>query len=77
MINNNESLLLELESFFSALSCLRNCGVVKVEKNGKYSEYSINGEDVKEIIFIATRHAKNYGKSILSCDIIKEEKENR
>ncbi|WP_280956823.1 MULTISPECIES: hypothetical protein [Acidianus] len=37
--------------------------IVKVEKNGKYSEYSVSDEDVKEI----TRHAKNYGKSILSC----------
>ncbi len=55
------------------LSYLRGCGIVNVEKKGKYSVYSINGDDIKEIINIVIAHVKKYSQSILSCDIIKEE----
>ena len=54
------------------LAYLRNCGIVKVEKNGKYSIYSVSDEDVKEIIQIALKHVKNYSESILSCEVMKE-----
>lgn len=111
-INKNDPILIELESFFSALSdktrleivfylleknvgtvqeianginknqslvshhlsCLKNCGVVKLEKKGKFSLYEINGDNVKKIIKFAINHVESYSKSILSCDIIKEEK---
>ncbi|EHP70194.1 MAG: metalloregulator ArsR/SmtB family transcription factor [Metallosphaera yellowstonensis] len=108
---NNEPLLTELESFFSALadrtrleivllllrkegasvqdmvkelgksqslishhlSCLRNCGIVKMEKRGKFSVYTLNGETVKDIMRTAIDHVGAHSKSILACDVIREE----
>ncbi|MEJ2770989.1 MULTISPECIES: ArsR/SmtB family transcription factor [unclassified Stygiolobus] len=55
------------------LACLKNCGVVRVEKKGKYSYYYIADEEVKKIITMAINHAIQYGKSIMSCEIIKLE----
>ncbi|BCU68325.1 transcriptional regulator [Sulfolobales archaeon HS-7] len=54
------------------LTCLRNCGVVSVRKNGKYSVYSINGSEIREIVKMSINHVNKYSKSILACDIIKE-----
>ncbi|AWR96735.1 metalloregulator ArsR/SmtB family transcription factor [Acidianus sulfidivorans JP7] len=59
------------------LACLRNCGVVKVEKRGKFSVYIIYDTHVKDIIKNAIEHSKEYSNSILSCEIIKEEKSNK
>ncbi|MCY0858808.1 MAG: metalloregulator ArsR/SmtB family transcription factor [Sulfolobaceae archaeon] len=56
------------------MACLRNCGIVKVRKNGKYSLYSISNEDIITLIKIALNHVKKYSQSILSCDILAEEK---
>ncbi|ARM77043.1 ArsR/SmtB family transcription factor [Acidianus manzaensis] len=56
------------------LACLRNCGIVKVEKKGKFSVYVISDTHVKNIIRSAIEHSKEYSNSILSCEIIKEEK---
>jgi DNA-binding transcriptional ArsR family regulator len=55
------------------LSCLRNCGVVKVNKKGKNSLYSISTEEVREILKTALKHVEKYSQSILACDIIKKE----
>jgi len=59
------------------LSCLRNCGVVKVRRNGKYSYYSISNEDTKKLIEVAIKIVKEYSQSILSCDILDEELYNK
>lgn len=56
------------------ISCLRNCGIVKVRKEGKYSFYSISSDEVKSLLKIALNHVKKYSELILSCDIIVEEK---
>ncbi|BDC17678.1 metalloregulator ArsR/SmtB family transcription factor [Acidianus sp. HS-5] len=58
------------------LAYLRNCGIVRVERNGKYSVYSVSDKDVKEILQIAIKHTRNYSESILSCDVMKEEKKS-
>ncbi len=55
------------------LSCLRNCGVVKVERRGKYSYYSISSEEVAGIVKLAISHAAKYSQSILACDVLNEE----
>jgi DNA-binding transcriptional ArsR family regulator len=57
------------------LSCLRNCGIVKVTKSGKFSNYSINGDRVRKIIEEAINHVRDYSKSILSCEVVGEIKE--
>ncbi len=56
------------------LACLKNCGIVNMKKDGKFSYYFINSKDVRDIITLATNHVSNYSKSILSCSIVKEEK---
>ncbi|WP_338604421.1 metalloregulator ArsR/SmtB family transcription factor [Sulfolobus tengchongensis] len=57
------------------MACLRNCGIVKVRKEGKFSYYSISSEEIIELIRIAMNHVKKYSQSILACDVITEEKE--
>lgn len=56
------------------LACLRNCGVVKVERRGKYSYYSIANDAVASIVKLAIEHAMRNSRSILACDVINEEK---
>ncbi len=56
------------------LSCLRNCGVVKVRKEGKFSYYSLSSDEVIELIKIAINHVRNHSQSILSCEVLEEEK---
>lgn len=55
------------------LSCLRNCGVVKVRKNGKFSYYSISNEDTKKLIEVAIKIVKEHSQSILSCEVLDKE----
>ncbi|QKQ99005.1 winged helix-turn-helix transcriptional regulator [Metallosphaera tengchongensis] len=112
---SNRPLVLELESFFSALSdetrleivlylmsrdgatvqeissslnksqslvshhlsCLRNCGVVTVERRGKFSVYALNGGGVNKILNEAIEHVSKHSKSILSCEIVREEVQER
>lgn len=56
------------------LSCLRNCGVVKVRREGKFSYYSISSDEVRELIRLAVNHVRKHGESILACDILEEER---
>jgi|GEM_PF-174393 len=56
------------------LACLRNCGVVRVEKRGKFSYYSVTGEQVAQILRRAVEHVRSYSSSILSCEVVKEER---
>jgi len=58
------------------LACLKNCGIVKTRRDGKFSYYSINGKEIRDLIMLATNHVSNYSKSILSCSIVKEEKKS-
>lgn len=55
------------------LSCLRNCEVVKVRKNGKYSLYSIYDDNTRKLIEIALKIVKEHSQSILSCEVLDEE----
>jgi DNA-binding transcriptional ArsR family regulator len=58
------------------LNCLRNCGVVKVERRGKYSYYFISSEEITNIVKLAMNHAIKYSKSIISCDVLNEERQS-
>ncbi|MEM1646589.1 MAG: metalloregulator ArsR/SmtB family transcription factor [Sulfolobaceae archaeon] len=55
------------------LACLRNCGVVKMERRGKFVYYSITSDEVRQIIKLGIKHVKEYGKSILACEVLREE----
>lgn len=59
------------------MSCLKNCGVVKWERKGKYVMYKLNDDHVKGILEEALKHVSVFSKSILSCEVVREEKEER
>ncbi|ACP36723.1 transcriptional regulator, ArsR family [Sulfolobus islandicus Y.G.57.14] len=56
------------------MACLRNCGIVKVRKDGKFSYYSMSSPEIIEVIKLSINHVKKYSQSILSCDVLAEEK---
>ncbi|MGC8597709.1 MAG: ArsR/SmtB family transcription factor [Thermocladium sp.] len=56
------------------LSCLRNCGIVRYTRSGRNAVYEVNGGEVREVIQLAIRHTRRYSESILSCDVLQEEK---
>lgn len=56
------------------LSCLRNCGLVKTKKEGKYTLYSLNGDIISEILDLTEKHVNALFENILSCEVIKKER---
>lgn len=54
------------------LACLRNCGLVSSEKKGKFVIYSIKGEIIATILYLADMHVRNTLDGILSCEITGE-----
>ena len=65
--------LLKSQSLISHhLSCLKNCGVVNYQRDGRFVYYYLNGDGIRKIVEIALRHVADYGRSIMSCDIINE-----
>lgn len=50
------------------MSCLLNCGFVKVKRNGKERVYSLNAE-VKPMIISIMRHIERYRERIISCKL--------
>lgn len=53
------------------MSCLRNCGLVNTEKNGKFVVYSIKNALISKILDLADRHVTEMFESILSCEVVK------
>ncbi|AAY81016.1 ArsR/SmtB family transcription factor [Sulfolobus acidocaldarius] len=56
------------------LACLRNCGIVKVRREGKFSYYSLADEDIKNLVKNAIEHVRKYSKSILACEVVSNSK---
>lgn len=56
------------------MSCLRNCGLVNTEKNGKFVVYSIKNELVSKILDLSDRHVKEMLEGILSCEVVNNKK---
>ncbi|MCX9012814.1 MAG: metalloregulator ArsR/SmtB family transcription factor [Candidatus Methanoperedens sp.] len=56
------------------LTCLRNCGLVNTEKNGKFVVYSIKNELVSKILDFSDRHVKEMLEGILSCEVVNSKK---
>ncbi|MFQ5814979.1 MAG: ArsR/SmtB family transcription factor [Candidatus Hydrothermarchaeaceae archaeon] len=60
------------------LTCLRNCGLVKAEKEGKFIVYSLNGRDrVSKLLRLADEHVTDALESILRCEVVTGLKENK
>jgi DNA-binding transcriptional ArsR family regulator len=54
------------------LTCLRNCGLVNAEKEGKFIVYSLNGRDrVAKLLKLADEHVTETLESILRCEVIR------
>ncbi len=47
------------------MSCLRNCGLVNTEKNGKFVVYSIKNELISKILDLSDMHVKEMFEEIL------------
>jgi ArsR family transcriptional regulator len=53
------------------LACLRNCGIVKAEKRGKYVYYSINGSHrILRIMEQAEEHVREAFEEIAMCEVV-------
>jgi len=53
------------------LSCLRNCGLVSAEKDGKNIRYSLKGREILKIVEIADKHVRGILENVLSCEVVK------
>ncbi len=56
------------------MACLRNCGLVNTEKNGKFVVYSIKNEAILDILDLSDRHVKEMLEGILSCEVVNNRK---
>ncbi len=54
------------------LYCLRNCGLVRTERDGRFIFYSLNGrERVSRILELVDEHVKESLEAILRCEVVK------
>jgi DNA-binding transcriptional ArsR family regulator len=52
------------------LSCLRNCGLVKVTERGRFSVYEIRNRNVLRLLGIADKHVEGILNDVLSCVVV-------
>lgn len=52
------------------LKCLEHCGFVKVEQNGNFRKYSLDGETIIPIVDLFEKHIKKYKKRLECCEVI-------
>jgi DNA-binding transcriptional ArsR family regulator len=53
------------------LACLRNCGIVKTDKSGKYVYYSLNGSQrIKRMLAMADEHVREAFENIIACEVV-------
>ena len=58
------------------LTCLRNCGLVNTEKDGKFVVYSIKNELISKILDLSDKHVKEMFEGIISCEIVKNKRKD-
>ena len=56
------------------MACLRNCGLVNTEKDGKFVVYSIKNELISRILELSDEHVKEMFEGILSCEVVSSKK---
>jgi len=57
------------------LSCLKNCGLVNSEKNGKNVHYSIKSKKILKITDLADEHVRGILEDVISCTVVKDIKQ--
>lgn len=55
--------------------CLRTCGFLTMEKNGKFSIYSLRNERITDILDLADQHVREMSEQILHCDVVADRSE--
>ena len=58
------------------LSCLLNCKIINVRRDGRKRIYSINHE-IKEIVSMIMTHVKTYEAYLRKCGVLGEEDNGR
>ena len=56
------------------MSCLRNCGLVNTQKDGKFVVYSIKNDLISQILDLSDKHVKETFEGILSCEVVKNKR---
>lgn len=49
------------------LGCLRDCGLVEVEQQGRFAQYRLNGEQVAELLDLGDRLLADFAQGIYTC----------
>ena len=49
------------------LGCLRDCGLVRVEQQGKYACYQLNGRKVGRLLALADDHLGETARQVYEC----------
>ena len=49
------------------LGCLRDCGLVEVEQQGRFAQYRLNGHQVSELLDLADRLLADFAQGIYAC----------
>lgn len=55
------------------MRCLRNCGFVTMEKQGKFAVYTIRNTMITDILDLSDKHVKEMSEGILHCEVVSEE----
>ena len=56
------------------LACLKNCGLVVAEKQGKQVFYKIRNKKVLKLFKLTDAYIKDILESVLSCEVVSEDK---
>ncbi len=57
------------------LACLKNCGLVSAEKQGKQVYYRIRSKKVLKLLAFTDAYIKGILESVLYCEVVSDEKE--
>jgi len=49
------------------LGCLRDCGLVDMEQQGRYVYYRLNGEQVGQLLTLADRLLADFAQGVYAC----------
>ncbi len=49
------------------LGCLRDCGLVEVEQQGRFAQYRLNGQQVHELLDLADHLLADFAQGIYAC----------
>ena len=59
------------------LACLKNCGLVTTEKQGKQVFYGLRNKKVLKLLNFTDTYIKDVLESVLYCEVVSEDKSTR